>query len=115
MAAAAGVDGQDAVGATRCVRPPRIPRPLRASVLISWHLEGGSGKGRKGCLFRRFRPLLLLVFHELPESLEVEPRRKEARRDIVPGRMRPKGKGRAGYLILADRRPITLGSCSASH
>lgn len=63
-----GVEGQDAVVATRCLGPPRIPRPLRASVLISRHREVGSGKAGEGCLFHRLRLLLLLVFRELPRK-----------------------------------------------
>lgn len=79
-----GVEGQDAVVATRCIGAPGIPRPLRASVLISWHLEVGSGrggewerwgvgrvgsgKGGEGCLSHRLRLLLPLAFHELPRK-----------------------------------------------
>lgn len=58
----------------------------------------GGGRGVEGRPWYPFRPLLLAVLPEPRGSPQVRPSRKEARRDLVPGRMCPKGKGPAGYF-----------------
>lgn len=56
------------------------------------------GRGAEGRPWHPFRPLLHAVLPEPRGSPQVRPSRKEARRDLVPGRMCPKGKGPAGYF-----------------
>lgn len=58
----------------------------------------GGGRGAERRPWHPFRPLLPAVLPEPRGSPQVGPSRKEARRDLVPGRMCPKGKGPAGYF-----------------
>lgn len=99
--------GGEPGGQSAEVADPGSPSSGCCAGAASFLPDSGGGlelaRGRVGGVLEGVRrthsaPLSPSVFPELWEVLGSGPNRKEARRDLVPGRMCPKGKGPAGYF-----------------